>query len=89
MSGPVQGKDESDADFFKRWKEHVKDRGENKAVWLKDAMGREVEIYCARAPKVNGKVKAVDLRFGRVLIETESEIVEISMGAIQQVRFPK
>ena len=73
---------------FKRWKEHVLSTKDG-SFWLKDSVGKEVEVYCARAPKVNGKVKALDLRFGKVVIENGDEVVEISMGAIQQVRYRK
>ena len=74
---------------WRAYKEHVKNRGEDKAVWLKDAVNREVTIYCRRSPSVHGKVKALDLRFGRVMIENSEEIVEVSMGDISQVRYSK
>jgi ABC-type oligopeptide transport system substrate-binding subunit len=87
---PEQGKDESDEDFFKRWKKHVKEEKDSpQAGWLKDAIGKEVEVYSNRAPSVHGVVRKLDLRFGKVLIENDTEVVEISLGAIQQVRFPK
>ena len=90
---PEQGKDESDEAFFQRWKKHVKSGGDSKrarqAVWLKDGIGRDVEISCMRSPKVHGKVKAIDLRFGRVMVENDSEVIELNMSDIAQVRYPK
>lgn len=88
---PAQQPGESDEAFFKRWKAHVKDRQKDGGdhVWLADSIGREVEVYCHRSPKVRGKVKAVDLRFGKVMIEGDSESVEISMSEIAQVRYPR
>src|SRR6266849_787125 len=47
---PEQRKGESDEDFFRRWKDHVNKMGDSKAAWLVDSIGKDVEIYSARAP---------------------------------------
>ena len=60
-----------------------------KKVWLQNAKGEEVDIFCFRSPKVHGKVVGVDLRFGKVLIENEEEMIEVAMSDISQVRYPK
>lgn len=65
--------------------------GNGPAVWLADAIGRKVEVYCHRSPKVRGVVVKVDLRFGKVMIggDGQDDDVEISMSEIAQVRYPK
>lgn len=84
---------ESDKDFFARWKRHVKEGGGSekrmKAVWLTDGIGRKVEISCMRSPKVIGTVRRVDKRFGKVMVECESEDVELTMSDIAQVRYQR
>ena len=75
---------------FQEWKvQKLKENGRS-APWLKDAIGRTVEVYSARAPKVIGVVKNIDLRYGRVMIEEgDGGMVELSMGSIQQVRYSR
>ena len=86
-----EGMTDEDWNTFQDWKaKRLKENGRGAAPWLKDAIGRQVEIYSARAPKVNGIVRNVDLRFGRIMIEeSDGEMVELSMGSIQQVRYSK
>src|SRR5437867_3714275 len=68
---------------------YLKRKDETAFSWLTDHIGTQVEIYCMRAPRVVGKVKHVDLRYMNVLIENDEEIVQVAVGQIAQVRFPK
>ena len=85
------GMSEEDWEVFQKWKRtRLREKDNGHAPWLKDAIGRNVEIYSARAPKVNGIVRNVDLRFGRIMIEeSDGGMVELSMGSIQQVRYQR
>ena len=74
---------------FDAWKEHVKRRGKEESAWLVDSIGRKVQLYCNRSPSVHGTVKKVDLRFGKVLVENDEEVVEVALSAISQVRYQK
>lgn len=57
--------------------------------WLSKCVGREVEIYTNRAPKAHGILRAVDERFGRCIIETDTEEVLVWLGQILQIRMPR
>lgn len=54
--------------------------------WLSKCVGREVELYLTRSPKVQGVLREVDERFGRCIVETEHEDVIVWLGQMQQVR---
>lgn len=75
--------------FKKQILEEKKHPSRFDAVWIKDAIGRKVEVYCSRAPSVHGVLRKVDERFGKILVQNDDETVEISLSGVVQVRYPK
>lgn len=98
MSKPAAEDHDDEHAAFNKWKESMK--GEDgklvkqgkprvKTVWLKDSVGKLVDVHCRRSPMVHGTVRAIDVRFGKVLLENDDETIEVSMSDIAQVRYPK
>ena len=56
--------------------------------WLGKQIGRQIEVYSTRAPRVEGVLMSVDERFGRLVIANDSEEVIVWLGNVAQIRMP-
>lgn len=59
------------------------------ANWLSKQIGKDVEIYCNRSPKASGKLVFYDPRFGKIIVESDTENVEMKLSDVQQIRWPR
>lgn len=87
MTNPKSTMSPEEQKVFDEYKKVAKQRAENH--WLRDSLGKKVQIYCSRSPSVEGTLKAFDGRFGRILVENDHEVVEVALSAITQVRYEK
>lgn len=54
---------------------------------FKVRLGKNIEVYQSRAPKVRGKLVDYDDRYGRITVKTEEGEVDLMLGYVIQVRW--